>query len=348
MVEEAKVRRLKRIVTLCIVILFATWFSINFSFLTNSQNGGIRFALTTLFALLILLRPKSESEEDDPLEGHSPMPMSWAVTAVAGVFLVLAGLVLRVHQVEWLGLLTLIYVSLRWIMPARASRDIFLSLFLLYWAHPMPSQVFAPLQFAMQKISVNVSEWFMHVVNVKVWADGMLLIAGRHSYEIPAACSGLRTATTVFLLSLGLGVLRRFNIIEIVLLVIAALVQAVMLNVIRITVMVTLMPKVGEGSGPQFLHDTAGYIVVAAVLLVFLETAIWDRIKSARDIEKADLSSGIIKGLSGLPSFWNYFASRRILVVIAVIVAALTVICAYKSRSYHRAEMLKGVATDLR
>lgn len=348
MVDERKVRRLKRTVTICLAALFTAWFVVKFSFLTNSQNGGIRFPLAVLFSLLILLRPKYGPQEDEALLGHEPMPMSWAVAGAAGVFLVLAGLILRLHQAEWLGLLVLIYASLRWIMPPRASKDILLSLLLLYWAHPLPAQVFAPLQFVMQRISVNVSEWFMHIINVRVWADDMVLRTGSHVYEIPIACSGMRTATTVLLLSVGLGVLHRFRLLEVMLLAVVSLLQAVMLNVFRITMMVTLAPKTGAGAGPRFLHDTAGTIVVAAVLIVYVEIYLFKRARRVQEEENADLSGGIIKGLYGLPSFWNRLVSHKFTVISLVLAAIFSLGLAYKSRPWHRAGMYMDVVEGLR
>ena len=162
-------------------LLFAAWVVLHIGRLTGTQNGMIRFAMTTVFALLVLLRKK-------PTPGRAAAASPWAVGAAAlvGVAGAVFGIVFSIHQVEWIGFLLLILACLAWALPARCSTDCVLALSLLYWAHPLPTQLFGPLKIQMQKMSVTGAEWLLHSLNVRVWADGMVLRTGPSIFEVPS------------------------------------------------------------------------------------------------------------------------------------------------------------------
>jgi|GEM_PF-1114679 len=327
-------------------LLFGTWAIMNFRLLTGEQSGFIRFFLTLVFSLAILLRPKPDVAGQ--LEPEKPSAGSNIIPAIAGTFAVLGGIIFDIRQFEWLGLLVTIFACLRWSLPPKFRKDISLSLFLLYWAHPIPGFIFGPMQMAMQKISVTGSEWLLQVLNVRVWADGLVLYTGLNTFEIPGWCSGMRTATTVFLLTLGLGILKRFKWHECAVLTVIALVQAIILNILRITVMVALAPTTGSWSGISFLHNTSGIIVVAAVFLTYLEISYWRKKKESELPSPAEreLSGGQV--LVGYPPFWSWAHAHRILILTIATLVILAAGAIYKSRPSHRAEMIKDVTVALR
>jgi exosortase len=331
----------RRAVLLAAFLLLVVWVGLHIRMLVWEQNGFIRFGLGTFFAALILFRSKRECS-------LFRLP-SWVIpaTALIGTFLAVGGIVFYVHQFEWLGLMLLFFACLAWALPESCLTDIVLSLFLFYWIHPLPTQVFAPLQFTMQKMSVNGAEWLLHVLNVRVWADQFVLKTGVNVYEIPAECSGMKTATTVFLLGLGLGLSKRFKWRETAVLIIAALVQALALNVLRISVMVLGSPSLAQDAGKKFLHDTTGIIVVMAAFLLVVELFWWERRKQHRAALGHDVMEQHKKAYSEHPPFWRYVRHHkwRILMIVAAI--GLTAFVAFKSRPYHRAEMLKDVALAL-
>lgn len=343
----------KRIVLGTAALLFLIWITFNAPHLVAEQNDLIRLSLATLFSLLILVRPKPEAEPS-PAVGRfdrlASSRLALSLAAVAGAIAVLAGIVLDLGQVEWIGLLLLLASALAWALPEAYRRDILLSLFLLYWAHPLPGTLFASLQFAMQKMSVAGSEGLLHLLNVRVWADGFILRTGLTDFEIPSWCSGMRTATTVFLLSLGIGFLKRFRWVEMLVLLIAALVQALLLNILRISVMVLVAPFMGSGesAGLQYLHNTAGLIVLVAVLLVYLETLAWQAHLRKRTSRTQEVNPDAMDELSGLPPFWRFLHRRRKALLAALLLAVLVGSVGFKLRPYHRAEMIKTVAEDLR
>ena len=323
-------------------VLFLGWAALHIGRLAGDQNGLIRFVLTWLFAFLVFFRRKPARD--------AAAPRTWLVMAAGGlgVAMVAGGIVFSVGQFEWLGLVFLLYACLRWSLPAEYSRDIVLSLFVLYWAHPLPGQIFTAFQLTMQRMSVVGAEWFLHILNVRVWADGLVLRTGVSTFDVPAWCSGMRTATTVFLLALGLGIVKRLKPRECAVAVSAAVVQALILNVLRVSAMVIFSPKVGEGSGAEWLHDTAGLIVITGVGLVYVELLLWGRRRRRRAAMAETPDAKEVWQLSEYPPFWRWVLIHRTGIVVGAAGAVLAAGLVFKSRGYHRAQMYKDVAVLLR
>jgi len=321
------------------VSLFAVWMMFHILDWLGVQNGLVRLLLGLSLGGWILLRRKQESGR----------PASRAVVVLAvllGLCLTVVGLVLRVRQLEWIGILGILYGCLRWALPPRCGPDLGLAFFLLYWVHPLPIRVFFAFQVWMQRMSVLGAEWLLHVVNVRVWADGLVLRTGLRAYDVPAWCSGMRTATTVFLLAIGLGIVRRLRGHAIVLLTAAAVVQALGLNILRIAAMVLLTPTAGERAGVEFLHHTAGIIVILAVVLVYLELLAVAALR--RRYQRYLASPDRVERQTELPAAWWMVLEYKWLMLAVIAAAVAAGGLAHRSRTAHRVEMIKGVAVALR
>ncbi|NQT94464.1 MAG: archaeosortase/exosortase family protein [Lentisphaerae bacterium] len=331
----------RRIVRIAAAALFLAWLIPNGTRLFMTQNGAIRTVLSVLFSLLILARPKGAPPKGDA--------RSWIVplAAALGALLAVSGIVFSVNQAEWLGIILLLFACLAWSLPAAFTGDIARALFLLYWAHPIPGQLFGPLQLWMQSASVRGAEWFLHVINQRVWADGMVLQARMAVYEVPAWCSGMRTATTVFLLALGLGIIKRFRWHECLLIVSAALLQALALNVFRLSVMVLFTSRLGAWTWIEFLHDTAGIIVLISVFLVYVEISFLQKHRAKKTRRREELAPGRIQRLTPHPPFWQSVVRHRWITTTVILAIVTTAILVSRSRPPHRIEMIKGLATVL-
>jgi len=322
-------------------LLIAAWAGLVFPRLTAGQNAIVRMGLATYFSVAILLRRKRETDRALAIPGEAT-----AVAAVAGVAAVVIGQVFGVHQVEWLGVLLVLFACFYWAFPPSYAADILRSLFLLYWAHPLPSQLFGALQTGMQTLSTHGCEWFLHLFNVRVWADGMVLRTGYATFEVPAWCSGMRTATTVFLLGLGLAMLRRFRKIETLLLVPIALAQALALNILRIAVMVAFAPSLGENR-MEFLHDSAGVIVLLSAVILYGEISLWERAKRQMKAHRTEPDLEQLRRLKHMPPMWRGAYRLRWWLSVAIAVALIGAGLLYRSRSSHRVDMLRGVVDGL-
>jgi len=333
----------KRTITLLAAAVLLLWMGLHARTLFMTQNGTIRCALTFFFAAMILMRPK-------PVPGAAgPAPLwRFSAAAILGVACLVAGLIIPIRQLEWIGLLLIVFACLAWALPPTFARDLPLALVVLYWANPLPTPWFGLLQVWMQAASVAGSEWFLHVFNGRAWADGLVLRTGLHVFEVPAWCSGMRAATTVFIPSLALGILRRLRWVETGVFIIWSLFHALLLNVLRIAIMVALAPYTHARAGFDFLHDTSGAVVIVGVLLVYAEMLYLERRKHRLQRTREELNSAQVEALSEYPPFWHGLNRNRGRVALVVILATGSIILAYRSRPYHRTMMLKDVAIALR
>ncbi|MBT3294743.1 MAG: archaeosortase/exosortase family protein [Verrucomicrobia bacterium] len=323
-------------------LLLALWVFTHADLLCAAPDTLIRFTLTGCFALLILLRPKPE-------HALPALPLALVLTAgLLGVALHTVGIVFVVHQLEWIGLLAVVGACLARALPPHSARDALKALFLLYWAHPLPSQLLGGFQITMQQLSVTGAEWLLHTLNVRVWADGLVLKSGPHIYEVPVWCSGMRTATTVFLLAIGLGVVKRLALHQKVLAVAAALLQAIALNVVRISAMVLLVPQLNAVSSVDFLHNTTGVVVIAAVFLVYLEMEIMRRTKHRTDRRAGELNPDLADILNEHPPFWRRVVNHPGGIATVLIILLIVGFLGNKHRPSHRTAMYRGVAEALR
>lgn len=332
----------RKLVLVCAAALFLSWAYANFDLLVHTQNGLVRFSLTAALALLMVRRPRPVS----PPRGIPGFVIPLAVAG--GVSLGVTGIVLGIRQFEWLGILLVLAGCLRWALPRERSRDIPPALFLLYWAHPLPSRVFLPLQLAMQRASVRGSEWLLHAMNVRVWADGLVLRTGLNTFEVPAWCSGMRTATTVFILALGLGFFVRLRWYDGAALILAALAQALALNVFRISAMVALVPAAGSGAGVEFLHHTTGAVAVAAVAIVCVELSLTQTFRRRRWLYLQELNPDGFRMLSEKPFSLHRLIRYRWAIFLALVAAVTIMQLTIRTETRHRAEMIKDVAIALR
>ena len=334
----------RKIVLFAAAILFLVWGFLNFGRLTADQEGLIRLVLGALLALAILFRWKPVGEGSDRRPWLAP------AAGVVGVLLVVIGVVLGVHQAEWLGVILLLYACLRWALPKHSAGDVALALLLLYWVHPLPGQVFSKFQFVMQSLSVKGAEWLLHCLNVRVWADDFILHTGLRMFGVPEACSGMRTAVTVFLCTLGVCVLFRHRWPSTVFMIVAGLIQVLMLNILRITLVVYFAPRMPEEWGETALHDTAGLFLLVSIVLTQFEASWW-KLKDAKrrqiavgrrvgDVEHAERAFKV-------PRFWHF--SRKVLPMVALVLLAGAVLAAglYKSRPSHRRTMRREVIDRL-
>ncbi len=334
----------KKIVLFAAGFLMVAWGIANYGRLTGDEEGFIRFVLGVFFAIFILFRWK---ERDVVVK----IP-EWVLPVVGGCGTIMAlyGIIFHVHQFEWLGLIFVLYACLRWALPVRFGTDIVLSLFMLYWVHPLPGQIFGHFQIIMQMISVKVSEWVLHGFNIRVWADGMALYTNGSTFGVPESCSGMRTAVTVVLCTLGTSILLRFKWWQLLSFLVFSVVQVLFFNVVRISGMVYWAPQMSPEWASTFLHDTLGIFLFISIMIIQVEMSLYKywsdkriRIRSGilrGELEPADLGSV-------LPKFWRFMSRRGGFVVLGMTLILVVVFAAIKSRPSHRNEMIRDVIPGL-
>jgi exosortase/archaeosortase family protein len=336
--------RLKATVLAGVAIGYVLWLIANAPNIRATENGTVQAVLGSLFAVILLLRTKP-ARQAEPRR-----PWVLATTAAIGFPLFWIGLRFNVHQFEWVGLLLIFYAGLAWAMRPDSEWDVRLALLVLYGAHPIPGQVEAAIQFAMQWLSVLGAECVLQAVNVRVWADGLVLRAGPAAYGVPEACSGLKTALTVSMCLLGTGLLFRFSWVTIGAFLALGLAQVLALNILRIAGTVWWAPRMTVEWGQQFLHDTLGVLLLACVVLTIFEAWWWKVRCDRRALLAGGISAGAVERPDRgtiMPRFWvltGRWWLRGLAMGLLVLAAGVFL---YRQRPAHRAAMVTGVVDNI-
>ncbi len=335
----------KRLVFLAAALLFGTWLFVHWDRVTGDADAFIRFTLGMLFAILVVLRRKNPEHA-----GMRIPDVVFPLALAAGTLGALAGIIFRIHILEWAAVLLLLFACCMWIAKPHQRTDLALAFLVLFWVHPLPGQVFGWMQGSMQRLSVIGSERVLHVFNVRVWGDGIVLRAGYHNFLVPEACSGMRTSVTVFLCALGVGLLLRLRWWETLFFVMLGLAQVLVLNIARISYMVVWAPRMPPEWAEKFLHDTLGIFLLLGIVLVQFEACWW----SWRSRRRAFIRDGIRRKeleLSDKASIIPHPLRRLIRVALVLggvgLVGFGVFAVVYKNRPHHRKEMIREVAEGL-
>lgn len=334
---------IRKVVVFACLALFVVWVHFNYTEVAGDDVGLIRFVLGSVLAGLILVRWKNPA--------FSMSVSGWFMPAMTGVGtgMALVGMILDLKQFEWLGLVLLLVGCLLWALPRAHGRDVLFSLFVVYWIHPVHAGAVAGLEGAMQRLSVQGSEWLLHCLDRCAWADGTDLVTRAMVFSVPPECSGLLTAMTVLVCTLGTGLLLRLRWFEIPVFMVLGIVQVLVLNILRVTLMVRFAPSQGTGWSREFLHDSLGMFLFAAIVLVQIEASWWRVRTGRRKQEQEGIDAGVVEPpdkASTLLHFWLLF-KRFYKPILLVAVAVLGMVYAvYKQRPAHRASMIGGIVED--
>lgn len=334
--------------------LFAVWALTNMQRVAADDDSLIRVVLVSIFAALILLRPKPDKEKNPDLSiSRLPFlnnPHFSLAMGIGGALLSLVGTIFVVHQFEWLGIILLLYACLRWSLDLKYRRDVLIAVFLLYWMHPIPGQVFGRFQLWMQQISVQGAEGLLYALNVPVWAQGFYLRTGLLTVGIPEACSGMRTAVTVSLCTFGVGLLFRLRWFENLVLLAAGVAQVLAFNILRIAAVVILAPRMPREWAETVLHDTLGVFLLVTILIVQVEVSAYKVFRDKRRRIKEGIRDGELEKPDrgrALPGAWRLFVMVwKPLLMLGVLSLGVAYLV-YKQRSPHRLNMMRPVIDAL-
>ncbi len=147
---------------------------------------------------------------------------------------------------------------LRWWLPAS----------LLALSIPLPAivlnQLALPLQLQASRMGAALLEWR----NIPVRLAGNVILLPGHQLFVTEACSGLRSLTALISIGLLLGALWLRSPILRVLLIVAAVVMAVLVNAVRVFLTGFFVYFVSPEMGQGFLHLSEGWLLFVVSLAV--------------------------------------------------------------------------------
>ena len=228
----------------------------------------------------------------------------WGAALVAGALLMLwvgtAGAELFTQRTSFVVLLAGLAVYFRgW----RLLGALFVPLFLLALAIPIPTIVFNKVAFPLQLFASRCAVWAMRMFDIPVLREGNIIelyplgSTTTKKLEVVEACSGIRSLMTLVTLAVvfayftsptdegGRGGRRfeRFRTLRAVLIVLAAVPIAIITNAARVSGTGVLARYYGTEVADGFFHEFSGWVIyIVAFLLLFAFGWLLDRFNPTR------------------------------------------------------------------
>ncbi len=158
--------------------------------------------------------------------------------------------------------------AFRWAWPA--------ALFLVFML-PLPGVVSTLLSHPLQRAATVASTLVLQTFGIPAIVEGNVIALRDGQLEVVQACSGLKMMSLFVAVCVAAAFIMRRPLLDRFLVVISAPVNALIANILRITVTGVLHELKFIGTNMQ--HDLAGWLMMpAAVLLVFAELYVVDQI----------------------------------------------------------------------
>ncbi len=153
-------------------------------------------------------------------------------------------------------------------------RVLWLPIFFLLFAVPMPAPFLLALVFKLQLWTANYAGWILYVFGVPALVSGDQILRAAQSFQVIEGCSGLRSLETLTMLTILLIDLFRRTGWHALILVIAAPFIAFMLNGFRVVTLI-LNPY----SEIIAIHNLQGIVILlAGLLLVYFIDGLLERL----------------------------------------------------------------------
>lgn len=254
-------------------VLLGAWMAL-FHFLGNSSFGYT--STRSLFQWMSIAYNKESLVADDGHGNFIPLVVviiMWLrrdelfsnqfKTWWPGMLLVLLGLIAHVvgfvvqqQRISIVGLFTGIYGLTGLVWGPRWLKASFFPFFLFAFMVPLGSltdKVTFPLRLL---VSWIVEHMFNDILGIGVIRQGTLLFngLGTYQYEVAAACGGMRSLISIFLISTSYAFLVFKSPLNRLLMVFASLPLAVIGNTVRLSTIVAA-GEIGEQKAGNFVHD---------------------------------------------------------------------------------------------
>lgn len=157
-------------------------------------------------------------------------------------------------------------------------KELTFPLFFLLFMIPIPAQVYSattiPLQLIVSKTSVDLLE----LVGIPVLRDGNVIHLPDHTFEVVQACSGLRSLVTLLTLATIIAYFTlRLNTLRVIL-ILCAIPVAVLVNIIRVSLMITVYHFWNYDLTKGAVHTTFGVVIfVLAIALIYMLRGVFQR-----------------------------------------------------------------------
>jgi len=193
------------------------------------------------------------------------------VLLVICVPIYLFALMTKVNTVIELSMYVTIIGSIMYLAGVTAVKELITPLILLLMLIPVPNQLYIKLTFPLQLKVSQISEVVVRTFGVPIFREGNVMNLPYKSFEVVEACSGLRSVISMLTLSVIAGYFMLKKFASKVILFVAAVPTAIIVNVIRVVTLILMWHYVRLDLTKGTWHKVTGLLIfLIALLILFL------------------------------------------------------------------------------
>ena len=193
------------------------------------------------------------------------------------IFSKLAGIL----TLQSISMLFFIYAGIYFLFGACAYRKLLFPIFFLFFMIPVPAQIYSVITIPLQLFVSNASVELAKFMDIPVLREGNVIHLPGYALEVVQACSGLRSMTSLILLSVLFAYFRLNTKLLRGILFFAAVPIAVFVNIIRVLMMILAFHFYNYDLTAGMIHTVFGVLIfMFALLLLFFSgkgLSTWDK-----------------------------------------------------------------------
>jgi exosortase D (VPLPA-CTERM-specific) len=239
---------------------------------------------------------------------RTPFTGSWfgVGLVVLGVSLWAMGELSTIWVIDQYAFLVVLYGLVWALAGGRIFRRLWMPLLILWFMIPLPAFFAGGLSLRLQLLSSLVGTALIRLAGISVYLDGNVIDLGTYKLQVAEACSGLRYLFPLMTLAFIVAYLFRGPAWKRVLLFLASIPIAILMNSLRIGVIGITVEYWGVRMAEGVLHEFEGWVVFMASMLVLLViAAVLARIGQPggrlRDALRLDAGPAPVRGAADRP-----------------------------------------------
>jgi exosortase D (VPLPA-CTERM-specific) len=262
---------------------------------------------------------------------ETPFEGSWwgPVVVLFGVAMWALGQLSTTLALTHYGFLLVLYGMVLALTGWRVMARLWMPLLVLVFMIPLPAFVTTGLSLRLQLLSSQIGVSLIRLAGISVFVEGNVIDLGVYKLQVAEACDGLRYLFPLMTLGFIVAYFFRGALWKKILIFLASMPIAIVMNVIRIGIIGITVDRWGTSMAEGFLHEFQGWMVfmISTVLLLLvaaLLARIGNRKTSWRDTLQLDggepLRSGDQTVVRNLP---RAFVGAAAIAAVAMLLAIM-------------------------
>jgi exosortase D (VPLPA-CTERM-specific) len=220
-----------------------------------------------------------------------------AALIVAALLVALAGNVARIDHLVFYALILWTFGLVLVCFGRRRGTFFWPSVLHLVFMLPLPYFLYFQINTGLQLVSSEIGVAIVRLAGVPVFLEGNVIDLGVYKLQVAEACSGLRYLFPIMSFSYVFAVLYRGPVWHKIVLLLAAVPIAVLMNSFRIGVIGVMVDRYGIGQAEGFLHFFEGWIIFLSCIGILFGMAVTMRLLSG---DRQPLGDAIDMDFTGL------------------------------------------------